>query len=167
MNAQILHAPRTRSIRIEWITYACIAVFGSFFYGASLAATSDLAGSGSYAAIALAVSAGAGWIIFGLCCLVFLRPPLVPFIHACLVTMACGEAVLAVGALLNFAGLTNTVIFNSIWVAISNVTMLGILTSQFSKIGIRAPITIALWMVVLNGIGLLVFAFFYPDIFPR
>lgn len=164
MNAQILYAPRTRSIRVEWLVYTMIAVVGSLFYGASLATSSDLAGSGSYAAIALAASAGAGWVFFGISCLFILRPRLGDFVHACLVTMVIGEGVLAVGAVLNFSGLAGTVAFNVLWVALSNITMLVILARQLLKIRIPVPVTVTLWMLFLNGSGVLIFALFYPNI---
>ena len=159
--------PALRTLPIAtWGELTAIAVGGSALYGASLARVLPT-WRPREGALWLALSAGAGWCIFG--------PGLIhvtgkhPFVcaHACLVTMAYGEGVLAAGAALNTllanprrAPRLDRARFNLAWVGLSNVTMATALALQLRAIGVPTRKTLGAWMVLLNGSGALFFWLF-------
>jgi hypothetical protein len=142
-----------------WAGLTAIAVGGSAVYGASLARV--LPGwRPREGALWLALSAGAGWCVFG--------PGLIrvsgkhPFVcaQACMATMAYGEGVLVTGAALNALLADRRRLprldrarFNLGWVGLSNVVMAAALAAQMRAIGVPAWKTLATWMVLLNGSG--------------
>ena len=149
-----------------WCELIAIAVGGSALYGASLVHALPT-WRPREGALWLALSAGAGWGIFG--------PGLIrvtgkhPFVcaHACMVTMAYGEGVLAAGAALNAlladprrAPRFNRAHFNLAWVGLSNITMATALALQLRTIGVPPRRTLATWMLLLNGSGAVFFWLF-------
>ena len=151
---------------LTWVLLTGIAVIGSCIYGASLSLVfpqwRPTAG-----ALWLALSAGLGWCVFGPMLVVATRRNAFTLAHACLVTMAYGEAVLVVGATLNLLmRVTNLMAvvppgpFNLAWVALSNVVMATVLTLQLHAIQVRPWKTLITWMIGLNGSGALFFWWF-------
>jgi hypothetical protein len=145
-----------------WITLVAIAVLGSGFYGATLGLVIDgwRLGEG---ALLLTLSAGLAWCVFGPTLLAATRLPAFCGAHACLVTMAYGEAILAVGAAVNMlswaTGLkpADSVAFNIAWVALSNLVMASTLSFQLLAVNIPVWKTLSIWMLALNGSGFLFF----------
>ena len=146
---------------VDWLLLAAIAFVGSAFYGASLSVNfPDWPISSG--AIWLIASAGLAWCLFGPALHWITGKPVLTCAHACLVTMAYGEGVLASGALVNYANavyhfltLNNSVIFNIAIVAISNLVMCIAVAIQMNKLGAGFWKTVACWMLVLNGSGAL------------
>jgi hypothetical protein len=150
--------PRTLPLA-TWGALTAIAVGGSAVYGASLARV--LPGwRPREGALWLALSAGAGWCVFG--------PGLIrvtgkhPFVcaQACMVTMAYGEGVLVTGAVLNALLADRQQLpwldrgrFNFGWIGFSNVVMAATLAGQMRAIGVPPWKTLATWMALLNGSG--------------
>jgi hypothetical protein len=151
----------------QWALLTLIAVGGSCIYGASLAWVMPEWRPGG-GALWLALSAGLGWCVFGPVLIAATR--LRPFAatHACMVTMAWGEAVLVTGAAVNAAvaltGWTRGIAPVPLVVGTilcSNVVMAGVLAAQLRTLGVPAWKTLALWMVFLNGSGALFFRVLY------
>ena len=151
---------RTLPYRV-WAELTAIA----FLYGASL----SLAIPGwnpRNGALWIAASAGLGWCVLGPVLIAVTRRRPFTLAHACLTTMAYGEGVLVVGALLNLLayalGITaGMAVFNICWVGLSNVVMVATLTPQLAAIGVPAGTTLLCWILALNGSGAVFFAFFY------
>lgn len=149
----------------RWTALASAAIGGSLFYGASLGmALTDW--KVAAAALWLALSAGLAWCVLipVLCRIGKVR--LLPCCDACLVTMAIGEIVLAVGALIN--GLLwwreafgHAAAINILIVAISNVVMALALVRRLRPYGVPAGRVWGLWMLALNGSGAVFFFVFY------
>jgi hypothetical protein len=150
-----------------WGVLAFVAIAGSFIFGASLALALPAAGSWAYAAIALAASAGVGWVLFGVVLLGMARKPIPHLAHASLVTMLFGEAVLELGVIANLLlrDFPGALILNIAIVALSNVIMLAVLVAQLRVLKMRTPLVIAIWFGILNTAGLAVFRIFYPEFF--
>ena len=149
----------------RWFALVAVAVVGSCLYGASLSLVLRDWQTGA-AALWLAVSAGAAWCVFIPALWRATRQPLLECLDRCLVTMACGEVVLASGALVNLllartALLENAAPINAAIVAISNVTMFIVLAAQMRSGGVPVWKTLALWMLALNGSGALFFRLLY------
>lgn len=141
-----------------WGLLSAVAVGGSLLYGASLSRVLpgwQVGGS----ALWLALAAGVSWCVFGPALVIVTKQPARVCIHACLVTMAYGEAVLAFGALLNLLGILRPVAAagNLAVVSISNAVMAAILTLQMRRRGIPARRTLPLWVIALNGTGAILF----------
>lgn len=151
-----------------WAALAFIAVAGSLLYGGSLALALPAAGGFGHAAVELAVSAGAGWVLFGMVLLGISRRPAAHVAHACLVAMMFGEAVLELGVIANLLlrDFPGTLALNITVVALSNLVMLGVLVAQLRALGIRPALAVALWFGILNTAGLAAFRLFYPQLFP-
>ena len=148
---------------LTWGFLTAIAVIGSCIYGASLSLVfpqwRPTAG-----ALWLALSAGLGWCVFGPALVVATRRNAFTLAHACLVTMAYGEAVLVLGAALNLLLRVTSLMalvppgpFNLAWVAFSNVVMATVLTLQLHVIHVPRWKTLLTWMVALNGSGAVFF----------
>ncbi|NJK81066.1 MAG: hypothetical protein HC914_14690 [Chloroflexaceae bacterium] len=150
-----------------WAGLVGIAVGGSVIYGASLSLRFPGWRPDS-GALWLALSAGLGWCVFGpALVLVTQRNPLA-CAHACLVTMAYGEAVLLSGAvanllhpLLNWLYPLDPLHLNLATVSLSNVVMAAALALQLRELGVPATTTLLLWMGALNGSGALFFWLFH------
>ena len=150
----------------KWrLALIAVAVGGSCLYGASLSLVLPAWRTGA-AALWLAVSAGAAWCVFIPVLWRATRQPLPECFDRCLVTMACGEVVLASGALVNLllwraALFENAAPINAVLVAISNVAMAIILAAQMRAVGVAVWKTLAVWMLALNGSGALFFRLLY------
>ena len=128
-----------------WGWFAAIAVAGTALYGSSLPAPS---------ALRLLGATTLSWCLFGPALVGMTRRRISTCAHACLVTMAYGIGVLAVGAGLNHL-LRPGPLFNAAWVGLSNIVMATALVRQMSTIGVRGWRTLAAWILVLDGSGLL------------
>jgi len=124
-------------------------------------------------ALLLTLSAGLAWCVFGPLLVLFTRKNAFTCAHACLVTMAYGEAILAIGALLNLifasahAGAwLDPVVFNICWVGLSNVVMAVALAVQLGSVRVEYGKTLLIWMLALNGSGVLFFLVF-KEILPK
>ena len=144
-----------------WAELTAIAVGGSLLYGASL----SLHFRGwrpTRSALWLGLSAGGSWCIFGPLLVLVSRRRVQTCAQACLTTMACGEAVLVSGAAIN-VGLRLKGSFKELkrWnfalVGLSNFVMAAALARQLRALGVPAWKTLLLWMVALNGSGVLLF----------
>jgi hypothetical protein len=133
--------------RSTWAWLAAIAVAGTILYGASL--STDLA-------LPLLGATGLSWCLFGPALVWITRRRMTTCAHACLVTMAYGIGVLAVGAGIN-ALFRPGPLFNAAWVALSNAIMAAALVRQLAVIGVRWWKTLAAWVFFLDGAGLALF----------
>ncbi len=151
----------------RWYLLGGVAVVGSLFYGASLAAVIagwDLARGAAW----LTLSAGTGWLLFGPILAMVTRRPLAVLADACLVAMACGEAVLAVGAVANFSfprGAVPPVPFNLAVVGLSNIVMAAVMVRRLGREGVPASQVLGCWLLVLDGGGAVAFWLFYHLLF--
>ncbi|HET6330445.1 MAG TPA: hypothetical protein VFF76_06605 [Holophagaceae bacterium] len=142
-----------------WSALTAIAVIGSCFYGASLARVLPWDPRGS--ALWLALSSGLGWCVLGPMLILATRQHPKVLAQACLVTMAYGEGVLALGAVANLIlSLRHPGLVNAGVVAASNVVMALALASQLKSLGVALWKTLACWMLALNGSGALFFLLF-------
>jgi len=148
---------------LTWCLLTAIAVIGSFIYGASLSLVLPQWRPGA-GALWLALSAGLSWCVFGPVLVVAARRSAFTCAHACLVTMAYGEAVLCVGAMLNLLLKAATIVppgpFNLAWVGLSNIVMATALAIQLRAVEVPIWKTLLAWMLVLNGCGAVFFALF-------
>jgi len=152
-----------------WLVCAFVAVAGSLSFGASLGAVLPEARGFWYPAFALTVAAGGGWMLLGAALLIFTRASLTNSVHTCLVAMVCGEAVLVPAAGANFllAAFTGiapvaALVFNVALVALSNILMAAVVATRLRRVGVPVARTLALWILVLNASGLVLFRLFYP-----
>jgi hypothetical protein len=148
-----------------WFVFFLIAVFGSLLYGASL----SLAFPGlnlQKGALLILLSAGLGWFVFGPLLLLATRLPLLLCAHACMVTMAYGELVLAFGALGNLLLWLSSwqdslaTAWNLLALLAGNLTMAAVLASQLVVLGASRGVVFACWLVGLNGSGAFLFWLF-------
>jgi hypothetical protein len=149
-----------RQMMPAWSVFFLIAVFGASM---SLVFPSLELGVG---ALLILLSAGLGWFVFGpLLLLVSKKPPLL-CAHACMVTMAYGEAVLAIGALGNLIlwafglALYLAIPWNVLALLVGNITMGAVLASQLRVLGVPLRSTLLVWLIGLNGSGAFFFWFF-------
>ncbi len=149
-----------------WAGLVGIAVGGSAVYGASLSRRFPRWRPTS-GALWPALSAGLGWCVFGPTLLLITRRNALTCAHACLVTMAYGEAVLVSGALANLLqahaprrNQIDPLRFNLATVGLSNVVMATVLALQLRELGVPARTTLLLWMIALNGSGAFFFQLF-------
>jgi hypothetical protein len=149
----------------RWSALVFVAIGGSLIYGASLGLVLP-DWNAVAAALWLALSAGMAWVVLipVLCRMGKVR--LAPCCDACLVTMACGEIVLAAGALGNIilwwsGAMTQAVLMNVLVVGISNVVMAVTLVHRLRVHGVSARRVWTAWMLALNGSGAVFFFAFY------
>lgn len=133
-----------------WGWLAAIAVAGTVFYGSTLPRGT---------ALQLLGATGLSWCLFGPALVGISRRRISTCAHACLVTMAYGIGVLAVGAGVNLL-LRPGPLFNAAWVGLSNAVMAAALVRQMATVGVRWWKTLAVWVVVLDGVGLVLFRTF-------
>lgn len=142
---------RVPPVRAATLAMVGVAVFGSMFYGASLsrAVGSDALGT----ALWLTICAGLGWAALIPALTVASRLPLGTVLSECLISICFGEAVLAMGALLNYFGFASGVGPNAVVVLVSNVVMAVVLAVGLARRGCPAWKTLALWLFALDGVG--------------
>jgi len=151
----------------RWSILTIIAVVGSCVYGASLALALpnfDLARG----AIWITIAAGGGWAALIPALWRTTGVQLRDVFDACLVTMAVGEGVLFLGALTNLAlrgALIEPAALNYGIVFASNVAMAAALSGRLRSHGVAPLRTVTLWMLVLNGVGALLFFLLYRVLF--
>lgn len=137
-----------------------IAVVGSFLYGASLSLVLEWSAVGG--ALWLAISAGAGWCVFIPALIAITKLRGVSCVHASLVTMAYGEGILTLGALLNVAlwwaaAPIDAALLNYGTIALSNLVMAATLAAQLQAIGGRIWTVLLTFFLVLDGAGAVIF----------
>lgn len=138
-----------------------IAFAGSAIYGASLSFAFPQ-WRASRGALWIALSAGFAWCLFGPVLIATTGKSIRICIHACLVTMSYGEAVLLISALLNLFSipLMDPFLRNTYLIGISNIVMSIVLARQFSELGVPTWKTLTAWMLALNGSGAIFFHLF-------
>ena len=146
-----------------WALFAVIAVVGTWLYGLSFGLVYTEAGSPLGWAWVVTLAAGAGWL--GFMPLVILagskeKAIRLGALHACLLTMVYGEAILEIGTVLNFIGYWRETLEparalkgNLALVAVSNVAMAAAITAQLHALGQKVLWVLIAWIVVLNGLG--------------
>ncbi|MEM1295598.1 MAG: hypothetical protein AAGH89_09555 [Verrucomicrobiota bacterium] len=125
--------------------FASIAVLGTICF-------MILAGAGRENGIKLAWITGISWIVFGLCLLRWSHLPFWHCIDLCLAAMVVGEMILIVSALLAIPGPG---------IVAANIAMAVFLARHLFKQGFPVWKTCTLWLVVLNGVALILTPFFY------
>jgi hypothetical protein len=148
-----------------------VAVLGSGLYGASLSLVLP-SWNAARAAMWLAGSAGLAWAMFIPSLWIVTGLPFRRCWEASLVTMGCGEVVLASGALTNALlwlhhATVHAAAVNAWIVAISNVVMAISLVVQLRPHGIQMRTTLTAWIVVLNGSGAVIFAVLFRLLYDR
>ena len=146
-----------------WRVLSGIAVGGSLGYGATLGLHLSQwrpAKSGLW----LALAAGLSWCVFGPLLVLLTRCRTLTCMHACLVTMAYGEAVLSVGAAYNLAAKLKPALrpaspakWNAALVGLSNVVMATAFVCQLRALAVPAWKPLFAWIAFLNGSGLFFF----------
>lgn len=139
-----------------WLSLVLIAVLGTCIYGASvnLAFPGWLSGSGAFF---LTLSTGLSWCLFGPVLILATKLRKFTCAHACLITMAYGEAILFIGACLNYVMVLSSVpkstqeVVNCSIVVVSNLVMCEMLAIQLEALGVRKLKTLLIWTVVLLG----------------
>lgn len=148
-----------------WGSLTAIAIVGSCIYGASLSLVLPT-WKPTDGALWVLLSAGLAWFIFGPTLILVTKKNVFTCAHACMVTMAYGEGVLAVAA---FANLIiafnlpvsfNVSLFNFFMVFISNIVMALVLTLQMQAISVAWWKTLLTWVLALNGSGAVFFWLF-------
>jgi hypothetical protein len=142
-----------------WAALFAIAVSGSLLYGASLALVWPRFTAGAGALWILA-AAGLGWLVFGPALILVTRRRALTCAHACMITMAYGEAALAVGAAVNVAlwlAGAGGAGFNLAWLFVANAVMAASLAAQLKALGVPPARTLAVWILALDGAGALFF----------
>jgi hypothetical protein len=138
---------RREMARSTWGWLAFLAVAGTVLYGATLPRVS---------APRLLGATGLSWCLFGPALVGVTHRRISTCAHACLVTMAYGIGILAVGAGINLL-LDPGPLFNALWVGLSNAVMGSALVRQLATLGVPPWRTIAAWVVALDGPGALLF----------
>ncbi len=147
-----------------WTSLVGIAVGGSAIYGASLHSLFP-EWQFSTGALWIVLSAGLSWCLYIPALWLWSSRKFSTCVQASLVTMAYGELVLTLLAILNLiiwrSGMSmNAGYFNVLCIALSNLLMVIVLAKQMSSLGFKPWKTIVLWTAVLDGCGLLLFWIF-------
>lgn len=151
-------ASSERPAALSWgarLALGAVAVAGSAAYAASFA-WAPQAGEAVRLARPIAIAAGLSWPAFGAALLLATRrrPSVLAWADACLVTMAPGIGVLLLSALLNLLH-RGTTPAHGLVLLLSNAAMAGVFVSRARRLGMRAPLAVALWVGVLDGAFLL------------
>lgn len=155
---------------VLWIELAAIAVAGSLAYGASLALAGAVDSGILPVAARFTAAAALAWLVFLPVLALALRQPVAVALQACLVSMAYGEGVLLAGAAANVlaaaAGGGSAGLFgmNILVVLAANAAMAAGLVSQLSALRFPPAACLALWIVVLNGAGAVLFLLLLPPV---
>ncbi|NJK90414.1 MAG: hypothetical protein HC904_00425 [Blastochloris sp.] len=146
-----------------WTVMSLMAVMGSLIYGYALVTTAGLS-MGWEGGVLVAVPAGLGWCVLGLALLGLTKRHPIFLAQVCLVSMFWGEIWLLCGAVLNLAvidalGWSDREVwfFNGIWILLSNLLMFFVWSVSLIQVGESWRKLLFLWLVVLNGTGLLAF----------
>jgi hypothetical protein len=137
------------------IAMLVLALGGSLFYGASLSQAVEADALGG--ALWLTLCAGLGWAALVPALTLASRLRLSEVLRHCLVTICYGEAVLVIGAIANFADLSNGTAANLLIVFCSNVLMAAVLATRLVGRTFAVWKTLSLWVFVLDGVGCLAF----------
>lgn len=145
-----------------WMALTIIAIVGSCIYGASLSLVlPDWQPTGG--ALWILLSAGLGWFVFGPSLIYITKKNIFICAQACMITMAYGEGVLTIAALVNLFLYFNLPVsldlasLNFIMVVISNIVMATVLTLQMQAIQVAWWKSLLTWMLALNGSGAVFF----------
>ena len=138
---------RREVARSTWGWLALFALAGTLFYGATLPRVS---------ALQLLLATGLSWCLFGPALVAVTRRRVSTCAHACLVTMAYGIGVLALGAGINLLWAPRP-LWIVLWVGLSNGVMAIAMVRQLEAVGVRAWRTFATWVDALDGTGVLLF----------
>jgi len=163
--ARLLTAPSATPPLKLWAALVAFAVAGSCLFGASLSLVLpawDMVRTAGW----FAISAGLAWCVFIPSLHFWFGVPWVRAVQVALVTMAGGEVILCSGALGNVLlaathATAHAGAINAVTVAISNVAMCLLLACQLRRDGVRVRQTVAAWMLILNGSGVLFFALLF------
>lgn len=145
-----------------WVALTIIAIVGSCVYGASLSLVLPT-WKPTGGALWILLSAGFGWFIFGPTLIFVSKKSIFTCAHACMVTMAYGEGVLSLAALVNFFisfSLPISIdigVLNFLMVVVSNIVMATVLTLQMQAISVAWYKSLLSWMLALNGSGAIFF----------
>jgi len=160
-----------------WCGLAALAVAGSMLYGASLGLIRPEWSQGGAALVTL--SAGLSWCLLGPALAVVTSRRLETLAHATLVSMAAGEVVLLLMALANVVLSADVVTLalpahhNLAWSANLialvgvNLLMAGVLAWQLGEVQVAPWKTLATWLVVLDGGGLILFLLLRAPLLAR
>ncbi|MEZ0325589.1 MAG: hypothetical protein ACAH95_06765 [Fimbriimonas sp.] len=132
-----------------------VAIIGSLFFGASLSTSVGSEALGS--ALWLTICAGLGWAALIPALVQISRIPLHEILTDCLVSICFGEAVLAVGAVMNWTHLVSGIPANALIVLCSNIVMAGVLAARLQRRAFPVWKTLIVWILVLDGVGALAF----------
>lgn len=150
---------------VIWLALTTIAITGSCLYGASLSLVLP-AWKPTGGALWILLSAGLGWFVFGPTLIFVSKKSIFTCAHACMVTMAYGEGVLSLAALVNLIIAFNLPvsfdigILNFLMVVVSNIVMALVLTLQMQAISVAWYKSLLSWMLALNGSGAIFFWIF-------
>jgi len=131
-----------------------VAVGGSLIYGAAAGAVVPRVQSG---ALLLTLSTGCSWVLLGLLLCAITHKPIISLADACLVTMAFGEGVLLVGALVDWGILVSKdsardpLTLNVLIVLVSNIVMAWVFVFRLRKLGVGRGVSLSLWLFGLNA----------------
>ena len=156
MNTRTQSNPYGPAWWLQSAALAAVAVGGSLFYGVSLTRVLPALRTGG-GPFLVAVCAGFAWCVFGPLLIAVTRLPILRCAHICLVSMAYGEAVLCIGAILNLigAGTAAPAAMNIACVLISDVVMAAVFTLQLRMEGVSPKTALLLWILALNGVAAL------------
>lgn len=156
-----------------WSIYVGIALLGTGLFGYSFGLVFTESGTPWGWAWVITGAAAAGWAVF-LPAMVLLSGGIrrsTGAIHACLVTMVYGEAILEVGTILNLLGYwrdslapDHALTANAALVVVSNGAMALAICAQMRVLEVAVWKTLSLWFAALNGVGALVFWTLYRGV---
>lgn len=123
-------------------------------------------------AVAVGIASAISWPVFGLVLLMVTRsrPSILAWVDTCLVAQNIGIAVLMLSALVNLifyasgasvSDYTSTFVHTIILLAADTV-MAAIFVRRASRIALSRAKALALWIIVLNGIFVLLLALMWP-----
>ena len=155
--------------------YGVIAVAGTALFGFSFGLVYTSTGTPWNWSLAITIAAGCGWLVFipGIL-LIIAKENRTLAIHACLMTMVFGEAVLEIGTILNLIGYwrenissEHALVGNCVLVAISNLVMAIAICAQLKAVNLSVRRVIILWTVLLNAVGAGAFFFLYQGVLTQ
>ena len=163
---------RNKSPWSLWVLYGGIAVAGTLLFGFSFGLVHTGTGTAWDWSWVVTLAAGCGWMAFiPVVLLLSAGNNRTLAIHACLMTMVYGEAVLEIGTILNLIGYWmqnvsshHALIGNISLVAFSNIIMAVAICTQLNALNFSKVRALSLWVVLLNGVGAGVFVILYRGV---